>query len=85
MVKYTIQRFRCATYHTCVFNIAYVGACDCNRIQAHPGLMLFLLNIDNANSCKLSVKQLVLNITNELNQIFIFFFSRFLVVLFLII
>ena len=31
MGKHTIQCFRCDAYHTCAFNMACVGACECDR------------------------------------------------------
>ena len=58
MRMYTIQCFRRATYHTCVFNIACAGACECERTPfltrlASHRYFRFLFSKFQASKCSL--------------------------------
>ena len=37
--EHIIQCFRPSTCQTRVFNMVYVGACECDRMPSHPGLL----------------------------------------------
>ena len=43
MEKYTIKCTGFEKHHTCVFNVAYVGVCECNCMPFQSRHVIFLL------------------------------------------